>query len=620
MGDGVTEGAADHRRLGITDGLRAIAVLAVVLFHFFPTAFRGGYIGVDVFFVISGFVIALRYLPGLISGEKRIGDFFIRRIQRLLPAYLTLLIVVAACAYALLPPMALLKFGQSLMAQAAYLQNVFFWNQGEYFDKAAQKPLLHTWSLAVEEQFYLFFPLLVLIFRRNRRLAIGLLIAAFCASLALGWLVAGSSPKTAFYMLPTRVWEFFIGIAVALLFDRVRFGKAALPLYLGSIVLLLFAILGFDERDPFPGPQALIAVFATGLICWVQREVPRLPAALLTNRVAQHLGQISYSWYLWHWPLVVFFYAATGRLPHAAEGLAGVLASYLLAVASFRFIEQPALAWAALRKPRNALMLLGSFLGVALAAGLFMQLTQGALFRYAPDKQVLYAADMDRVPYRCPLVARLTLYDAEICRLVDGANGPPTLLIGDSHADRAKAALAPMAAASGTPFYLTKRNCRPTRFGKAGNCPRSVWTHIARDMKRFGIKRVVIVAYWTPDLTETDYREAMTRILDTGATVYVQKVAPNGSYFHPIRRAEGKTYPAVTLDDYNRAYAAQNQAFAALAARYGARFQVMDPVPHLCPDVCAFETGGKPNYMDDNHVNSVGLARISPIYAPIFRP
>lgn len=104
MGDGVTEGAADHRRLGITDGLRAIAVLAVVLFHFFPTAFRGGYIGVDVFFVISGFVIALRYLPGLISGEKRIGDFFIRRIQRLLPAYLTLLIVVAACAYALLRP------------------------------------------------------------------------------------------------------------------------------------------------------------------------------------------------------------------------------------------------------------------------------------------------------------------------------------------------------------------------------------------------------------------------------------------------------------------------------------------------------------------------------------
>ena len=130
------DAAPDHRRLGITDGLRAIAVLAVVLFHFFPHSFRGGYIGVDVFFVISGFVIALRYLPGLISGEKQISTFFIRRIQRLLPAYLTLLIAVAVAAYALLPPMALLKFGQSLMAQAAYLQNIFFWNQGEYFDKA----------------------------------------------------------------------------------------------------------------------------------------------------------------------------------------------------------------------------------------------------------------------------------------------------------------------------------------------------------------------------------------------------------------------------------------------------------------------------------------------------
>ncbi len=614
------ESGSDHRRLAITDGLRAVAVLAVVLFHFFPTTFRGGYIGVDVFFVISGFVIALRYLPGLISGEKSIGEFFVRRIQRLLPAYLTLLVATAVVAYLLLPPMALLKFGQSLMAQAAYLQNVFFWNQGEYFDKAWQKPLLHTWSLAVEEQFYLFFPLLVLIFRRSWRLAAGLLIVAFCSSLALGWLVAASSPKTAFYMLPTRGWEFLFGIAVALLFDRIRFGKAALPLYLGSLALLLFAIVGFDERDPFPGPQALIAVFATGLICWVQREVPGHPAALLTNRVSQHFGQISYSWYLWHWPIVVFFAAAAGRLPNAWEGAAGVVLSYMLAVASFRFVEQPALAWAPLRQPKAALTLLGLFLGVALVAGSFMQATQGALFRFPPSQQVLYAAEMDRVPYRCPLVARLTLYNAEVCRLVDGETGPATLLIGDSHADRAKGALMDLAGAADAPFYLTKRNCRPTQYGAASNCSEAVWKQVAGDIKRFRIRKVVIVAYWTPDLTEDDYRQSIERILKTGVQVYVQKVVPNGSYFHPIRRAEGKTYPVYTVAEYDRVYGAQNRAFAALAAQYGERFQILDPVPRLCAGACAFETGGKPNYLDDNHVNSVGLARIRPIFAPIFRP
>ena len=607
-------------RLQITDGLRAIAVVAVVLYHFFPKGIRGGFIGVDVFFVISGFVIAHSYLPGLISGQKRIGDFFLRRIQRLLPAYLLLLIVVTAGAYLLLPPMALIKFGQSLAAQAGYLQNIVFWVQGDYFEKAYQKPLLHTWSLAVEEQFYLFFPLLILVFRFNRRLALTLLALAFAGSLALGWVMAGLSPKTAFYLLPMRVWEFAAGIGAALAFGRVSVGRWASPLYLGSIGLLLVSIFAFGERSPFPGPQSLIAVLATVVICLVQREVPALPASVLTNRVAQHVGAISYSWYLWHWPPVVFFHAVFARLPNPWEGAAGVLISYLLAVASWRLVERPALAWAPLRTPRPALALLGLFLGLALLTGLSLVQLRGALHRYPPAQQVLLAAEMDRLPDRCSWLARLQLYDAAICRLAPGAGGKPTLLLGDSHADGTKVVVGNLAAASGAPLYLTKHNCKPIDYGVLPQCDEGVWRQIKADIKRFGIKRVLVVAKWSDTVTEAQYRDGFETLLATGVTVYAEKVVPHGPYFSPRVRARGETPEPYTLRDYDRLYAVQNRTFAALHAQYGDRFQVLDPIPSLCPDgvTCDFATGGKPNYHDTDHLNAVGMSRVAPIYRPVF--
>src|SRR5512139_573123 len=162
----VIESDQGTKRLPITDGLRAVAVIAVVLFHTFPAAVPAGYVGVDIFFAISGFVIALNYLPRLISRESSFGTFYARRIQRLVPAYLLLISVVSIAAYLILKPVDLRNFGSSLAMQAAYIQNISFWLQGDYFEDALHKPLLHTWSLAVEEQFYICFPLLVLILRR----------------------------------------------------------------------------------------------------------------------------------------------------------------------------------------------------------------------------------------------------------------------------------------------------------------------------------------------------------------------------------------------------------------------------------------------------------------------
>lgn len=612
--------ASHGQRLQSTDGLRAVAVIAVVLFHFFPNVVPGGFIGVDIFFVISGFVIAHSYLPGLVSGQKRIGDFFLRRIQRLLPAYLALLIAVTIAAYLLLPPMALIKFGQSLAAQAAYVQNIFFWLQGEYFERAFQKPLLHTWSLAVEEQFYLFFPLLVLTFRWRWRLAVALLVLAFAASLALGWLVANISTKTAFYLLPTRVWEFAAGIGAALVFGRITVGRWAAPLYLGSLGLLLIAILLFKARAPFPGPQALIAVLGATVLCLVQREVPPRLAAILTNPAAQHFGAISYSWYLWHWPLVTFFHAAFARLPNPWEAAAGVVISYLLALASHVLIEKPALAWKPLRTPGPALTLLGAFLGLSLATGLSLIIAHGALYRYAPQQQLLYAAEMDVVPGRCRWLARFVPYDAGMCRLTSGTAGAPTLLLGDSHANGARLVITDMARARGSTLYMTERNCKPTDYGRTTWCRQAVWRQIETDVQQFGITRILVIVYWPATTTEAEYRDGFERLLKTGATVYVQKVVPNGPYFNPGFKARGTVSPPFTVQDYDRIYATQNRTFAMLHDQYGDRFQVLDPEPLICPDglTCDFATDGRPNYHDHHHLNPVGMARVAPIYRPVF--
>jgi peptidoglycan/LPS O-acetylase OafA/YrhL len=606
-------------RLPITDGLRAVAVLAVVLFHFFPSAVPGGYIGVDVFFVISGFVIALRYLPRLTSGEVGIGQFFLRRIQRLVPVYFLVLVAVSIAAYTLLAPMDLKNYGQSLAAQAVYLQNVAFWIQGDYFDKAQYKPLLHTWSLAVEEQFYLFFPLLILVFRRSRTVAVTLLVLAFVASLALGWMIADSSPKTAFYLLPMRAWEFIAGIAVAMVYARTNVGRAATPLFLLGLGLIVFAVAAFNESAPFPGPQALAAVVGAALICLVQRDVGPAVARLLTNPAAQQFGRISYSWYLWHWPLVVFFFAVAERRPNLVEGSAGVLLSYLLALASYRFIERPGLDMPGLRKPGPALTLLGAFLVAALASGLYFTMSQGALNRFAPAERALYAAELDRVPYRCPLIKRLKMRDAAICRLEEGG-GEGVLLLGDSHANRAKPLLSEMALAANLPLYLTKKNCKPIDYGVTRNCRETEWRAVAGDIRRYGITKVIVVAYWAPEVTQARYEAGIRRLMATGATVYVQKVAPNAPYFDPVLKAKGEVFPPYAASDYARDYAAQNEAFAKLEAEFAPRLTILDPVPLLCDGVCDFDTGGKPNYSDGNHLNSVGLSRIRSIYAGIFAP
>ena len=201
--------------------LRAFAVIAVVLFHFFPGTLPGGYLGVDVFFVISGYIITLLYFDSLRSGGVTLREFYLRRIRRLFPLLLLVSFIVGVLCFGFFIPSDLVDFARPFLWQSVYLQNVGFWIQGDYFFQEIRKPLLHTWSLAVEEQFYLFFPLALLLFRRlNGRMICILFAMTALLSLTAGYYLTEISPKSSFFLLPTRAWQLIAGILAALWYLR----------------------------------------------------------------------------------------------------------------------------------------------------------------------------------------------------------------------------------------------------------------------------------------------------------------------------------------------------------------------------------------------------------------
>ncbi len=328
------------------DGLRAVAVLPVILFHFGFSAFPGGFVGVDVFFVISGYLITRLLVHDIDSGIFSFARFYERRARRLFPAMFVVVIATVILSPLLLSTTANQEAMASAIAALTSLSNVFFFSVSGYFESGSlTKPLLHTWSLSVEEQFYMFWPLLVLLLMRlggPRALfyAVGFL---GLASLIAAQAMLTKNASAAFFLMPFRVVEFAIGAAV-LCFDmaspaahaRKLAKDMALVLGLGSIGYSVFA---FSETTPFPGNMALIPAIGAALAIWGGSS-PRL-GRVLTNGVMRGVGLISYSAYLVHWPIAVYFDAYAFRAPGLVEQTAMLAATLLLSALMYRYVEQP---------------------------------------------------------------------------------------------------------------------------------------------------------------------------------------------------------------------------------------------------------------------------------------
>jgi len=323
------------------DGLRAVAVLPVVLYHAGFDMFSGGYIGVDIFFVISGYLITRTLVFEIESKRFSIIDFYVRRARRIFPALFLVMFLCLPFAYMWMLPSQLKDFAQSLIAIPLYLSNVFFWQEGGYFaDTTELKPLLHTWSLAVEEQYYLLFPpLLFVIWRLGSKYLLWFLVTLAILSFLLAEWGSSNIPSANFYLLPTRAWELLIGSICALVNN---FGKLQLKNILSFIGLgmIIIPVTTFGDYTPFPGIYAALPVFGTAfvILCATQGT---LIARALSNRFLVGIGLISYSIYLWHQPL--FAFTRIRNLTEPSHYLMGGVAAItlLFAWATWRFIEQP---------------------------------------------------------------------------------------------------------------------------------------------------------------------------------------------------------------------------------------------------------------------------------------
>ncbi len=337
----------NHRRE--IDGLRAFAVLPVILFHAGFQTFSGGFVGVDIFFVISGYLITSIILEEQQAGTFTLMGFYERRARRILPALFVVMAGCVALGWLWLLPIDMKLFSESLVAAPAFASNILFYVTGSYFEPAAElKPLLHTWSLAVEEQYYVVYPiLLLLLWRFGQKWMVGLL-----AGLAVGSLVAAqwgshTDPTFTFFLLPTRAWELFLGALVAFYLFQEGHGQATTDhrvvneaVSMGGVLLCLYGVLSFDALTPYPSAYALLPTIGAALI--IVFATPRtMVGQLLGHKLFVAVGLISYSAYLWHYPLFVFARHRSIEPPSPALLLSLAVCSFLFAYVSWKYVETP---------------------------------------------------------------------------------------------------------------------------------------------------------------------------------------------------------------------------------------------------------------------------------------
>ena len=481
------------------DGLRAIAVAMVIVFHLFDVM-PGGFIGVDVFFVISGFLITGILLREAEAGDLSIRRFYERRVRRIAPALLAVIAVSSLIATVLLLPADLVGFGKSVIATLGFVSNIYFWRDSDYFSPiAATKPLLHTWSLGIEEQFYLFVPLLIAFaFRmRGRRLALGMILALTAGSLILtvAFFQFGKG-NVAFYLLPTRAWELGFGALLAFVRTKPRGRSVASACSVVGVVLI--AAFAF-EPDPYrltPVPLPLPAVVGATLLIWAgQRENP--VSRLLAARPMVVVGLLSYSLYLWHWPVNVFARYWLIRDPVLTERFAVLLVTVALSWLSWRWIERPFRARAV--SIRRVLIVAGGAAAITAGAAGALVASHGLPSRL-PARAERYNA-VAGTNYRCPPTSLLLFADTYACP-INLPGGRPTdakvALLGDSFAQMYLPAVEQVLRRTGQSGILVPANgCLPmTGFNTAASCAEAFRANRQAILGTPAIRLVIIAASW----------------------------------------------------------------------------------------------------------------------------
>jgi len=512
------------------DGLRAVAVLSVLAFHIGGAYIPGGFVGVDVFFVISGYLISTIMFADIAASRFSVLKFYERRIRRIFPALFGMLIVFSIVTWFYLLPTEFVDYAKSLLAATASASNFYFWQHAGYFDSPTSSPLLHTWSLAVEEQFYILFPIFLVVVRRffPKHLRIAVLIL-FSVSLIASAVIVPYDAVTAFYMPYTRAWELLLGTLISLgMLPRMNSLFERNLATMAGIGMIAYPVLFYTRETPFPGFAALLPCFGSALIIRSGEFGTSIVGRILSWRPAVFIGLISYSLYLWHWPVIIMHSMGlsvnlNSALPHRFAALFSafrldmwieIVISFVLAILSWRFVERPFRS-RPLRIQRRPLFVFAAAVMVVLIvfSGTVI-FADGFKGRFSPQavKIASFLAHRDAASFGrvegCFITdtSRSAVLDNDQClRLVEGKKN--YLLIGDSHAGALWSGLT-----SSLPddhFLLAGvSNCKPfVHLSGTSDCKKEMNYIFKTYLPSHKIQGLFLEARWKPsdmsDLTET---------------------------------------------------------------------------------------------------------------------
>ncbi len=610
-------------------------MLSVILYHA-GLGCSGGFVGVDIFFVISGFLITSLLLKEMGEGRISLVAFWERRIRRIVPALFVVVCATLIGGWFFYLPEDFKIVGKSVLAQVFLASNIFFWKQFSYFDPDVDtKPLLHTWSLAVEEQFYVLFPLLLVCLARNKNLSIAQTIfwLGLCSFALCVW---GSypHPRATFYLLPTRAWELMMGAYLAAI-PRRRLPQRWLNETLGllGLGLILYSIFRYTRETRFPGWAAVPPCLGTALIIFFSQEKTTFAHRLLALRPLVFIGLISYSLYLWHWPALIFSKYLSINSQSLGLRLTLLTASAALAVLSWKYVETPVRKKLVLRSRPQVFAFAGASTAILLAFGWFVCRHDGLPSRI-PENARRYAASRDHRAFLNEITLEQALAGQFVELGLQKTDQPITVLIwGDSHAmsltpvidelcrrharrgiQATRSATAPVLDVSSKSVGLKKDS---DAFNKA------VLDFIAQRK----VKNVILAAYWDwyppSDSIKTGLVSTVRAIMALGANVYLVKDVPDQGFnvprFAALTTMRNGSLAELGLSKQqiqmsNREF---NQAFEQ-STRTGAI--VLDPSAYFLNDngIYGVVKNGQILYSDGNHLTIEGARILSPLFEPIF--
>lgn len=612
------------------EGLRALAVLPVILFHAGIGLFSGGYVGVDVFFVISGYVIAKSLEGDLRSGDYSLANFYYKRIRRIFPALFATVLATLLLGFVLLLPEFLAGLFKSVAAAAVFASNIFFWKDSGYFAATAvTRPLLHTWSLSVEEQYYIFAPVwTMLVYRYFGRRWVLCFLPVIIASLALSIYATTTAPTANFYLLPTRAWELLLGALLAHAAPQKAPARAVAELAgLAGLGMIVFAVFSYSDTTAFPGLSAVLPCLGAALIIHSGTSGATLAGRLLSLPFMGFTGKISYSLYLIHWPLFVFAYMIFLRHPTVLEAAGIIALTFALAFLSWKYVETP------FRRPSDTLTRRRVLAGGSVTIILFLFIGLGGMLaRGFPQRFPDFVkAEPANTPEQqdvwgngsCFLegVHDPALWSAAKCTITPEGR-PKALLWGDSFAAHYTPGIKRLAAhIPYTILQYTGAGCPPvlSYVSHARPLCHSFNEYALQIIREQDIRVVVLAGKWT-DMRSRGVSEIRSTVAAlTGMGVQVYLIGQSPEYAVPIEMiAYRKGNPqAVGADSWYVSFPPGINDELKVSAP-GATF--IDPLQALCEgNKCPYRVDGVPLYMDEGHYSFTGSEMAVQRYFPLYR-